>query len=59
VRLWLTQASAAVQTAQNKLTRKPVEMLLSVNPGSGDLMKALRPLQLHELAEQGIPGVPS
>jgi hypothetical protein len=33
VLLWLTQASAAVQTAQNRLTRKLVEMLLSVNPG--------------------------
>jgi hypothetical protein len=45
--------------AQNRLTRKLVEMLLSVNPGSGDMMKALRPLQLHKLEEQGILGVPS
>jgi hypothetical protein len=59
VRLWLTQASAAVQMAQNRLTRKLVEMLLSVNPRSGDMMKALRPLQLHELGEQVILGVPS
>jgi len=58
VRLWLTQASA-VQVAQNRLTRKLVEMLFSVNPRSGDMMKALRPFQLHELEGQGILGVPS
>jgi len=59
VRLWLSQASAVVQMAQNRLTRKLVEMLLSVNPGSGDMMKALRPFQLHELEGQCVLGVPS
>ena len=60
VRVWLTQASAVVlQIAQNRLTRKLVEMLLTVNPGSGEMMKALRPIQLHELEGQGVLGVPS
>jgi hypothetical protein len=59
VRVWMSQASAVVQMAQNRLTRKLVEMLLSVNPGSGDLMRALRPIQLHELEGQGVLGVPS
>jgi hypothetical protein len=58
-RVWMSQASAVVQMAQNRLTRKLVEMLLSVNPGSGDLMRALRPIQLHELEGQGVLGVPS
>jgi len=49
VRVWVSQASAVVQMAQNRLTRKLVEMLLTVNPGSGDMMRALRPIQLHEL----------
>ena len=59
VRLWMAQASAAVQMAQNRLTRKLVEMLLSVNPRSGEFMKALRPFQLHELEGQAVLGVPS
>jgi len=38
-------------------------MLLSINPGSGDMMKALRalrPIQLYELdmEGQGVLGVP-
>ena len=61
MRVWVTQASAVVQIAQNRLTRKLVEMLLTVNPGSGEMMKALRPIQLHELAGQGgvVLSVPS
>jgi hypothetical protein len=43
----------------DRLTRKLVEMLLTVNPGSGDFMRASRPLQLHELEGQGVLGVPS
>ena len=59
VSLWMAQASAAVQMAQNRLTRKLVEMLLSVNPRSGEFMKALRPFQLHEMEGQVVLGVPS
>ena len=58
-RVWMSQASAVVQMAQNRLTRKLVEMLLSINPGSGDLRRALRPIQLHVLEGQGVLGVPS
>ena len=46
VRVWMSQASAVVQMAQNRLTRKLAEMLLSVNPGSGDMTRAKRPIKL-------------
>jgi hypothetical protein len=59
VRVWMSQASAVVQMAQNRLTRRLVNTLRSVNPRSGEPMKALRPLQLIELEGQYVLGVPS
>ena len=49
VRIWMVQASAVVQMAQNRLTRRLVDMLRSVNSRSGEMMKALQPIQLIEL----------
>jgi len=59
VQTWLAQASATVQKAQWLLTVQLVNRLCAVNARSGQLMKGLLPVNLHDVEAAKVLKVPS